>query len=75
MQKWIIGLLVLALIVYAGRAAVHGFERAVQDNERAKAEMAEHLAKQRAAEITRTIEAGQAARAEELRRATEQARN
>lgn len=75
MQRWIIGFLVLALIVYAARAAVLGFESWVRDNDRAQAEMAEHLAKQRAAEITRTIEAGQAAREEELRRATEQAPN
>jgi predicted Holliday junction resolvase-like endonuclease len=74
MQKWIIGLLVLALIVYAGRAAVLGVESWVRDNDRAQVEMAEHLAKQRAAEMTRTIEAGQAAREEELRRATEETR-
>jgi hypothetical protein len=51
------------------------FESLVHDSDRAHAGMAERVAKQRAAEMTRTIEAGQAARAEELRRATEQARN
>lgn len=64
-----------ALLVDAGRGAVRGFESRVRDNDRAQGEMAEHLAKQCAAEITRTIGAGQAARVEQLQLETWEARH
>ena len=73
MNKWIVRLLVLALLLYAGRELVIRFESAVQDNNRAEAELARELARKRAEQMTRSIEAGQANHAERLNRAIQEA--
>ena len=73
MNKWLVRLLILAALVYAGRALILRFESAVQDNNRAQAELARELAKKRAEQMTRTIEAGQADHAERLNQAVQEA--
>ena len=73
MNKWIVRLLIVALLLYAGRALILRFESAVQDNNRAQAELARELAKKRAEQMTRSIEAGQANHAERLNQAVQEA--
>ena len=73
MNKWIVRLLTLALLVYAGRELIIRFERAVQDNQRAEAELAEELGKRRTEQMMRTIEARQAEHAERLNQAVQEA--
>ena len=73
MRKWILWILVLAIIGYAGRELIIRFERAVQDNHRAEAELVEELGKRRTEQMMRTIEARQAEQAERLNQAIQEA--
>ena len=73
MTKWLVRLLILALLVYAGRELILRFESGVQDNTRAQAELARELARKRAEPMTRSIEGGQANHAERLNRAVQEA--
>ena len=73
MGKWIVRLLILALLLYAGRELILHFESAVQDNNRAQTELARELAKERAEPMTRSIQAGQVNHAERLNQAVREA--
>ena len=73
MNKWIVRLAILALLVYAGRELIIRFDRAVQDNHRAEAELAEELGKRRTEQMMRTIEARQAEQTERLNQALQEA--
>ncbi len=68
--KW--ALIILAVIV-VGRWAVEGFMAFVDARYAEREEMARQVGEKKGAEMTRRIEAGQAVRAEELRRQVEQA--
>lgn len=73
MNKWIVRLVILAVLVHTGRELILRFERAVQDNHRPEAELAEELGKRRTEQMTRTIEAGKADHAERLNQAIQEA--
>ena len=73
MNRWILRILIVVLLAYAGREIVLRFKSIVQDNNRAQAELARELAKKRAEQMTRSIEAGQADHAERLNQAVQEA--
>ncbi len=68
MEKLIKRLIILVLLFYAGRWGVERFMTFVDSYYESREEMARQVGEKKAAEIQRTIEAGNARRAEELGR-------
>jgi hypothetical protein len=73
MTKWMLRLAVLALILYGVKSGVEWIERREQERWQLQQDAARHIAEQKAGQIDRAVQSGNAVRTDAIRRQLEEA--
>jgi hypothetical protein len=73
MAKWLLRLALLALVLYGVKSGVEWIERREQERWQLQQDAARHVAEQKAGQIERTVQGGNAVRTDAIRRQLEEA--